>query len=625
MSLRARARAALIGVAATLAVVLAIGGPATAVGPVAYGPPVFVDQQYAGGEPLLFADGLHGTLVYSSHEGTTHLYRPGFGSSTITDWVATYRNQVKIWTSKDQGKTWQRVSVLGSGFAQNPAQNTGFSDPDLTQDAGGRIYNTGINLASEALFSSPDGGLTWDRGTAQCQPGDRPWLAGAKKDEVFFAYNDQARSPAHRILVSTDGGNSCSDPETAIIDQGAGYQGAGKLLYMPKYDMLIEPEAWSDGVGLGTWKRGAKAFTPHKVAKVGVIAHWPAIAYDSAGTIYIVWDTDDRVKNSAGGCSGDLSPAPNAIQYAYSSDLGQTWSKPVTVTRPAGGRVLWPWIAAGDDGRVSIVWYQGDKTVDWDCQASNVSVYEANISGANTATPTQTITNVFGRPVHRNSICQGGTTCVATGQDRRLGDFFSNLIDTKGCVMVATGDTTKPDPVNGTDRIVSLPLFARQASGPSLTGYDCATGEKLPADQVNQPPPGSGPVTPEGPPPANRTQQGGQRTNTTIRLAIRFNRFYYPTARSLRRTVRGGAFTVAVRAIGKQVKVSSIQMFRVVGKKLTLIATTKRVTKVGRKAVRLRLVIKKGKKITAGRYVLQAAGQNPNGQRGIASQRFRLR
>ena len=47
------------------------------------------------------------------------------------------------------------------------------------QDAGGRVYNTGIDLVNDALFSSVDGGKSWDRGTAQCD-GDRPWLAGAK-------------------------------------------------------------------------------------------------------------------------------------------------------------------------------------------------------------------------------------------------------------------------------------------------------------------------------------------------------------------------------------------------------------------------------------------------------------
>ena len=47
--------------------------------------------------------------------------------------------------------------------------------------------------------------------------------------------------------------------------------------------------------------------------------------------------------------------------------------------------------------------------------------------------------DAVGRPIADNNICQDGTTCVATGEDRRLGDFFTNAIDERGCVMVAHG------------------------------------------------------------------------------------------------------------------------------------------------------------------------------------------
>jgi hypothetical protein len=42
--------------------------------------------------------------------------------------------------------------------------------------------------------------------------------------------------------------------------------------------------------------------------------------------------------------------------------------------------------------------------------------------------------------IHIGWVCQGGTTCVATGQDRRLGDYFTNALDSRGCVLIATGD-----------------------------------------------------------------------------------------------------------------------------------------------------------------------------------------
>jgi len=88
------------------------------------------------------------------------------------------------------------------------------------------------------------------------------------------------------------------------------------------------------------------------------------------------------------------------------------------------------------------------------------------------------VVNASGRPVHEGGICQGGTTCVVTGQDRRLGDYLTNALDARGCVMIATGDTMSPDPVTGGDRAWSLPLFIMQNAGPSLTHGSCKSNMK---------------------------------------------------------------------------------------------------------------------------------------------------
>src|SRR5438874_9189206 len=82
---------------ATLAGVLATGGSAVTPGPT-FAPPVYVDQQLAGGEPEVFADSKHGTLIYTAHEGTTHLYRDGIVSSPWADFsfVSTHCHEVNI-------------------------------------------------------------------------------------------------------------------------------------------------------------------------------------------------------------------------------------------------------------------------------------------------------------------------------------------------------------------------------------------------------------------------------------------------------------------------------------------------------------------------------------------------
>ena len=478
--------------ALTLAASL-IAPAAASAAPLHFSAPIYVDQNLAGGEPLVTADPVHGTLIYTSHEGTTHLYQPGLASSSTFSFLTGYRDQVNIWTSKDDGKTWQIVNYQATGFATDPSHNVGFSDPDLSTDAGGRTYNTGIDLANDALFSSADGGKTWDRGTPNCHNGDRPWLAGGKKDEVFLATNTTEGDPAHQIFQSTDGGNTCSStgiPNGGTLPGGTSYTGNGKLYYVRDRDMLVEPTCLGGGncdrgIGVSTWKRGDKAFTPQGIAyNQHILAHWPAIALDASDTLYMVWDTDPR-KNDAGGCSDTSptgngasgSPLPNAVQYAYSHDLGKTWSAPITIAAPANARAFWPWIAAGDAGKVSIVWYESDKLADLDCQASKISIKAASVLSADTAKPAIETVDAVGQPIHDNGVCQGGTTCVATGQDRRLGDFFTNSIDSRGCAFIASGDTRKPDPVSGAARAIALPIFLRQTSGPALTGGGDCSGQ----------------------------------------------------------------------------------------------------------------------------------------------------
>src|SRR4029077_6789191 len=164
---------------------------------------------------------------------------------------------------------------------------------------------------------------------------------------------------------------------------GLSYTGFGKLYMDSTLNRIAEPQVYSDsngkivGVGGGLWTRGASAFTPHFVASSSLYSHWPAIAIDKSNTIYLVWDTDARTPNTAGGCNRGPTPAPNAVMMAYSTNFGQSWSKPIKVAAPSSSRVCWPWVAAGDSGKVSVVWYQTgpNQLADLDCQSADTYVY----------------------------------------------------------------------------------------------------------------------------------------------------------------------------------------------------------------------------------------------------------
>ena len=471
------------GLLTVAALAIAMSVPATAHA-VSFSQPIYVDKELAGGEPLVATDGVHKTLVYTSHEGTTHLYQPGYFSPL--PFGVNYRNQVNIWTSDDDGVTWQRTGT--AGFSADPTKSSGFSDPDLTVDEGGRIYNTGIDLVNDSIFSSVDGGKTYDRGNPNCHNGDRPWLAGGKKAEVFLATNTAENTLSHQIFQSTDGGNTCSAtgvPDTGTTPDGQlDYTGAGKIYYSHRSGRLIEPVVYTKhsggdgsvvGLGVGTWNRGDAAFKATKAVDTSMYAHWPAIALDAADNVYMVYDDNPKQAGTKTGCDGGEGPAPNSIKMVVSKDFGAHWSDPVTIAHPGNGRVFWPWIVAGDTGKVSVVWYQSDKVADLDCETADISIFESHILDATSANPTLDTKNAVGRPIHsKSSVCQGGTTCVAEAKDRRLGDFFTNGLDNRGCVLIASGDTTQTDPATGQPYAVSLPIFVRQTAGKPLVGDgDC--------------------------------------------------------------------------------------------------------------------------------------------------------
>src|SRR4029079_13469242 len=138
-------------------------------------------------------------------------------------------------------------------------------------------------------------------------------------------------------------------------------------------------------------------------------AHWSAIALDKAGLIYLVWDPDNRKAGTNGACSG-ATPAPNSIKMIFTKDLGKTWSKPLSIAAPNTSRVFWPWIAAGDAGKISVVWYQSGpgQLPDNDCQAADVYAYAATVINATTDDRKIYSTRVVKRPIHSGLVCQGG-------------------------------------------------------------------------------------------------------------------------------------------------------------------------------------------------------------------------
>jgi hypothetical protein len=163
---------------------------------------------------------------------------------------------------------------------------------------------------------------------------------------------------------------------------------------------------------------------------------FPVVAVDRAGTLYAVWADGFKV------------------QYAFSTNHGATWSKAYQVN-PGNGANIFPWVAAGGNGRIDLVWYHaegckkpgcattyrnpGDEGTVW--TVAFAQLFDANRLGAG-GVPAPTVTKLDQKitpPIHRGSVCNNGTFCltpVASG-NRTLLDFFQVSIDNAGRANIA--------------------------------------------------------------------------------------------------------------------------------------------------------------------------------------------
>jgi hypothetical protein len=421
--------------------------------------PSYVDTERAGGEPSVVAHP-DGTLLYASHAGTTHFYAPDAPEGTEA-FEEHYRGQVHAYYSDDNGRTWHFVdrtlppNLVGSGF----------SDPDFAIDAAGNTYLSEINLANVSMSGSSDSGHSYESRNFFAETiTDRQWSAAGPSGVVFLDGNadeggtfptDPVGNDGHLIYRSTDGGRTFSE---AVEDPG----GLGDIVFDQGSQTLYEAHYEGSSLIVAAFRNSLvpdaqAALTPekHTIADgVNMLSHWPAIDVDSAGNLYIAWDEAGNGAREAG------------VWYSHSTDGGRTWAAPVRVD-PDNRTDIWPWIAVGDPGRVAVAWFGNDSALpanDAEQAGTNDgwNVYVAQtttgLGCSNSSNAGFKVTRATPQPFHTGTVCMGGTVCQAQLVDRRLGDYFTIDVDTKGALVAAYSDTRQGG-------AVALPAFFRQSGG----------------------------------------------------------------------------------------------------------------------------------------------------------------
>ena len=257
--------------------------------------------------------------------------------------------------------------------------------------------------------------------------------------------------PVHRLWATFAGSRDAADAAAAAASNPTG----------PSFDHLDTIYvAHSDDGGV-TWTDTTSYTTaPTETRELDLI--FPVLSVDSAGDLYSAW-TDG-----------------NLVQYVASKDGGATWTKPYTLTAGEAGAAktngtanLFPWIAAGGNGRMDLVWYHGqggdttryrsvgDANTRWTVAFSQLS--NAAAGGSGTATPTVEQQSLDVSPVlHTGNVCNNGTTCGITDTgDRTLLDYFQVAVDGQGRANIAYADDQGSA---GTSHVE----YIRQNSGRSL-------------------------------------------------------------------------------------------------------------------------------------------------------------
>jgi hypothetical protein len=441
-----------------------------------FGTQGFVDETRAGGEPTV-TQHPDGTLLYGAHAGTTHFYGLGAAGEGTTAFGQNYTGQVYNWWSADNGKTW---TFAPRTLPPDNAPSSGFSDPEWAIDTAGQVYSSEINLANVAISKSTDSGRTY---ALQNFFGeiltDRQWKDADTKDNVYMNGNSfgggtfpnqPVAGVGHFIYKSKDGGKTFP-----IYTEAAG--GIGDIIVDKRNGTLYETRN-NGTLSMRVWPNARNddltTFVDYPIAEgVSMLAHWPSFDIDAEGNLYVTWDergTGDR---------------PAGIYYSSSTDGGRTWTAAQRVSRTTNTQI-WPWISVGDKGNVAIAWFEADVELpDHDAETPGDHGWRVVMAGtenglgcATGPQPGWAVSTATADPIHRGTICQGGTACQAMAIDRRLGDFFTIDIDMSGRAWAGYSDTSKGG-------ATALPGFVRQEGGPLLRGGPPTTPGGTPPSQRN--------------------------------------------------------------------------------------------------------------------------------------------
>ena len=478
-----------------------------------FGRPVIVDQQRVTGEPSIAIDSQDRIYVSAP-----------FGFSTTASYV---------WRSTDHGGSFHLVPGNLSPYGKPNVTCVGGGDSSLAVDTANRLYFVDLQGLTDVSNSvSSDQGATW---LSTCNAAnnagvDRPWITAfgdPQNGGALYQTVDQVgqcigacaqnlgqvgsniveitRSqdgvtftplPAQQIepdgIVSgivTDSTGGVYIAHTGLVDASGNLIGGSDANGNDNAVVVVRfPNGYSSVTATPLLSGKTLCQAQPSTCTTSIVYRAPLdtngnstvtvgqdfspIAIDRDGNLYLTWS------QAAVDSTGNVSSS-SQIYMAVSADHGVHWGPPVQVTAatPTLETNVFPWITAGDAGRIDIVWY-GTPTLGscpgQPCGSSAIQAHwfvmmaqslNAIVKGLPNPSPSFTTTPVSEISNHDGAICTMGIGC-STGGDRGLLDFLSVTAGLQGEANVVWADAVNRNVVDGTSS--ALIAFNRQTAGASL-------------------------------------------------------------------------------------------------------------------------------------------------------------
>ena len=388
-----------------------------------------------------------------------------------------------VMRSRDKGASWQAVSPSLTSNLPDSEDNPTFPpfslDPYVYVDAvganpgspAGRVFSIDLDAAcgANAIFSD-DEGSSWtkvplfacnepanDHQTVVTAPPPPGFVTAGYPNMLYFCYNQVGDATCSR---SNNGGLSFTPTAPAFpgADPGSAGSFCGGLtghlaadsqgrIFLPKGHCGLPWVAVSSDAG-NTWTR----VNITNVTKME--DHEVTLAVDAADNVYAVWqDGTFRLPF-----------------LSVSRDHGMSWSTPRMIAPPGVHEVNFPTIAAGDAGRIAVL-FPGSESKDFGDPGRPWNIYVVVSVNALDANPvfTWTVANPKSDPVHRGD-CGPGRCDAADGGS--MFDFLNIVVSpVDGALWGTASDTCTGDCVTNPGAPQLRPgqgVAIREVKGPPL-------------------------------------------------------------------------------------------------------------------------------------------------------------